>query len=63
MTTLDALMAEIAKIKPAPLGEQAFPCWRCRAERRAGQPPVADGLWTAEGLVEHLAQVHGEVRR
>ena len=63
VTTLDALLKELATVRPVPPGEYAFPCWRCLAQRRSGQPPVAEGLWTAAGLAEHEAVVHGEVRR
>lgn len=63
MTTLDDLMRELARIEPVPVGEYVYPCCRCIAERQAGAPPVAEGLWTITGLAEHEAAVHGEVRR
>lgn len=61
--TIDEVMQALARVEPAPVGMYAYPCARCHYERGSGQPWVALGLYTARGLVEHLAKVHGEAAR
>lgn len=60
--TMPELLLELARIKPAPVSRFAFPCPRCKDDS-PGQPPVAVGLYTAEGLTRHLFEVHGETAK
>ncbi len=57
--TIEELMLELGRVKPSPVSKFAFPCPRCRYDN----PHVAMGLYTAEGLQQHLFEVHGEVAR
>jgi hypothetical protein len=54
--TIDELMLEPAKVKPAPLAKFAHSCEMCRAE---APPGVVHGYFTEEGLRTHLFEVHG----
>lgn len=57
------MLQKVAEVKPSPVSKWCWPCPRCHYERDSGQPWVALGLYTAEGLVEHLATHHGEVAK